>query len=135
MSPGPRTPQRSIRLLSGEVSDAAPSEAGPQRRRYQAEFGVIVKRTGDLPRSDHSYTVTTGGRGTLPDRYGPKWRRLCEPGPTQAPNYQRAAMSDKSPRQTMAKKSGKSLKQKRAEKRDKSVQVSPAEALLHTKRH
>ena len=43
-------------------------------------------------------------------------------------------MSDKSPRQTMAKKSGKSLKQKRAAKRDKSVEVSPTEALLHTKK-
>jgi len=76
----------------------------------------------------------TGGRGTLPDRDGPKWRTLCEPGPTQAPNDQRAAMSDKSPRQTMAKKSGKSLKQKRAAKRDKSVEVSQTEALLHTKK-
>jgi hypothetical protein len=78
--------------------------------------------------------LQTGGRGTLPDRDGPKWRTLCEPGPTQAPNYQRAAMSDKSPRQTMAKKSGKSLKQKRAAKRDKSVEVSQTEALLHTKK-
>jgi len=42
-------------------------------------------------------------------------------------------MSDKSPRQTMTKKSGKSLKEKRAEKRAKAAQISPAEALLHTK--
>ena len=49
------------------------------------------------------------------------------------PPHQRAAMSDKSPRQTMTKKSGKSLKEKRAEKRAKAAQISPAEALLHTK--
>jgi len=43
-------------------------------------------------------------------------------------------MSDKSPRQTMTKKSGKSLKEKRAAKRTKSAQISPTEALLHTKK-
>jgi hypothetical protein len=50
------------------------------------------------------------------------------------PPYQRAAMSDKSPRQTMTKKSGKSLKEKRAAKRTKTAQISQTEALLHTKK-
>jgi hypothetical protein len=50
------------------------------------------------------------------------------------PQNQRAAMSDKSPRQTMTKKSGKSLKEKRAAKRTKEAQISQTEALLHTKK-
>jgi hypothetical protein len=50
------------------------------------------------------------------------------------PLYLRAAMSDKSPRQTMTKKSGKSLKEKRAVKRTKATQISQTEALLHTKK-
>jgi hypothetical protein len=44
-------------------------------------------------------------------------------------------MSDKSPRQTMTKKSAKSLKQKRADRRTQDAQVSPAEALLRSKKH
>lgn len=56
-----------------------------------------------------------------------------ELGPTQGPQYQRAAMSDKSPRQSMTKKSAKSLKQKRAAKRTKTAAAMPGEALLHSK--
>ena len=55
-------------------------------------------------------------------------------GTNIGPQYQRAAMSDKSPRQTMTKKSGKSLKEKRAVKRTKATQISQTEALLHTKK-
>jgi hypothetical protein len=44
-------------------------------------------------------------------------------------------MSDKSPRQTMTKKSAKSLKQKRADRRTQDAHVSPAEALLRSKKH
>jgi hypothetical protein len=47
-----------------------------------------------------------------------------------------AAMSDKSPRQTMTKKSGKSLKEKRAVKRNKaSVKPSSTETLFDHKKH
>ena len=46
-----------------------------------------------------------------------------------------AAMSDKSPRQTMSKKSGKSLKEKRAAKHaTAAAKVSSTEALLHDKK-
>ncbi|BBX43892.1 hypothetical protein [Mycobacterium simiae] len=55
-------------------------------------------------------------------------------GTKAGPHYQGAAMSDKSPRQTMTKKSGKSLKEKRAAKRDKAASISQAEALLHAKK-
>jgi hypothetical protein len=75
MSPGPRTPQRSIRLLSGEVSDAAPSEAGAQRRCNQAEFGVIVKRTRDL-----IFRRTALG----PQLPGNDWRSRYLAGPIRA---------------------------------------------------
>jgi hypothetical protein len=64
---------------------------------------------------------------------GPRARRLGEPD-QHRPRYQRAAMSDKSPRQTITKKSGKSMKEKRAAKRTKSAQISQTEALLHTKK-
>ncbi|BCO41888.1 hypothetical protein MINTM001_30270 [Mycobacterium paraintracellulare] len=50
------------------------------------------------------------------------------------PQIKKAAMSDKSPRQTMGKKSGKSLKEKRAAKRGKAAEISQAEALLVTKK-
>jgi len=51
------------------------------------------------------------------------------------PMIKGAAMSDKSPRQTMAKKSGKSLKEKRAAKHAKAAaKVSSTEALLHDKK-
>jgi hypothetical protein len=58
-----------------------------------------------------------------------------ETGTKTGPQHQRAAMSDKSPRQTMTKKSGKSLKEKRAAKRTKASEISQTEALLHTKKH
>ena len=49
---------------------------------------------------------------------------------------QGAAMSDKSPRQTMTKKSGKSLKEKRAVKHAKAAaRASKTEALFHDKKH
>jgi hypothetical protein len=67
-------------------------------------------------------------------RREPKRRTLEKSGPRQAPQNQRAAMTDKSPRQTMTKKSGKSLKEKRATKRSKAAEVSQTEALLHTKK-
>lgn len=50
------------------------------------------------------------------------------------PRENGAAMSDKSPRQTMTKKSGKSLKEKRAVKRAKADRVSSTDALLHPKK-
>jgi hypothetical protein len=47
-----------------------------------------------------------------------------------------AAMSDKSPRQTMSKKAGKSLKEKRAAKRAKAaVKHSSTETLFDHKKH
>lgn len=64
---------------------------------------------------------------------GPQQRRLDETGPIRPPN-QRAAMSDKSPRQTMTKKTGKSLKEKRAAKRTKAARVSQTDSLLHPKK-
>jgi len=51
------------------------------------------------------------------------------------PQANGAAMSDKSPRQTMTKKSGKSLKEKRADKRAKAERTSSTDALLHPKKH
>lgn len=56
-------------------------------------------------------------------------------GTIQAPQMNGAAMSDKSPRQSMTKKSGKSLKEKRAEKRTKGEPLSSTEAQLHFKKH
>lgn len=50
------------------------------------------------------------------------------------PPDQRAAMSDKSPRQTMTKKSGKSLKEKRAAKRAGATEIPQTEAILHSKK-
>ena len=50
------------------------------------------------------------------------------------PQMNGAAMSDKSPRQTMTKKAGKSLKEKRAEKRAKAEQQSSTDSLLHPKK-
>jgi len=73
-------------------------------------------------------------------RFGQRWgcasRGRVDSGnrDQHRPPYQRAAMSDKSPRQTMTKKSGKSLKEKRAAKRAKTSQISQTESLLHTKK-
>ena len=55
-------------------------------------------------------------------------------GTNTGPHIKKAAMSDKSPRQTMTKKSGKSLKEKRAAKNAKAAHISQTEALLHTKK-
>jgi hypothetical protein len=77
---------------------------------------------------------TKGGAGKfslLPKVYTEYTPKI---GTDTGPQYQRAAMSDKSPRQTMTKKTGKSLKEKRATKRGKADQASQTEALLHTKK-
>lgn len=87
-------------------------------------------------------TLTNPGFGCIACPFAPRdlvrgadrarGRTLSEPGPHRLP-CRRAAMSDKSPRQTMTKKSGKSLKEKRAAKRAKAAGTSQTETLLHTK--
>lgn len=82
------------------------------------------RRQRDLVGGSRCAEVGNAGRGGYSRRTGTK----------TGPHIKRAAMSDKSPRQTMAKKSGKSLKEKRAAKRAKGSQISQTETLLHTKK-